>query len=268
LERVDFLAIQETKLEVVSDSVCYSLWGNNDWEWVSCPAVGNSGGILSIWRKSIGTLVFSIVGDGFVGVCLDLFVKQIRVCVINVYSKCHLVDKRRLWHDLLMSRRGFGDTLWCVVGDFNSVTDPIERRGVALVDGASHALEMREFNQFLEEMELVDVPLLGRQFTWFHPNGGTMSRLDKMLLSFDWYALWGNPKVWVLDRDVSDHCPIILRYDEADWGPKPFRFNNFWLKNKHFKDLVRRRGMINTSLVGWGLYLKIVLRILRVSLKG
>ncbi|KAK2416867.1 hypothetical protein QL285_039219 [Trifolium repens] len=96
VEMVDFLAIQETKLEVVTNSVCYSLWGNNDCDWVSCPTVGNSGGIFSIWRKSIVSLVFSIVGDGFVGVCFDLFVKQIRVCVINVYSKCHLADKRRL----------------------------------------------------------------------------------------------------------------------------------------------------------------------------
>jgi hypothetical protein len=149
-----------------------------------------------------------------------------------------------------MSRSGFGDTLWCVLGDFNSVTDPIEMRGVASVDGVSHALEMREFNQFMEEMELMDVPLLGRQFTWFHPNGVTMSRLDRMLLSFDWYVLWGNPKVWVLDRDVSDHCPIILRYDEADWGPKPFRFNNFWLKNKHFKDLVPK-AWDDQHFTGW-----------------
>jgi hypothetical protein len=80
----------------VTDPLCYSLWGNADCDWVSLPAVGNSGGILSIWRKSFASLVFSIVGDGFIGVCLDLIEKQIRVCVINVYAKCSLADKRRL----------------------------------------------------------------------------------------------------------------------------------------------------------------------------
>jgi exonuclease III len=29
-EQVDFMAIQETKLEVISDSICYSLWGGRD----------------------------------------------------------------------------------------------------------------------------------------------------------------------------------------------------------------------------------------------
>jgi hypothetical protein len=96
VNNLDFLALQETKLLEVTDPLCYSLWGNADCDWVSLTAVGNSGGILSIWRKSFASLVFSIVGDGFIGVCLDLIEKQIRVCVINVYAKCSLADKRRL----------------------------------------------------------------------------------------------------------------------------------------------------------------------------
>jgi hypothetical protein len=96
LERVDFLALQETKLEEATYSMCYSLWGNNDCDWVSLPAAGNSGGILSMWRMSLGFLVFSITGDGFVGACLGLSDKQVRCCVINVYAKCHLTDKQRL----------------------------------------------------------------------------------------------------------------------------------------------------------------------------
>jgi exonuclease III len=82
----------------------------------------------------------------------------------------------------------------------------------------------------------VDLPLTGRQFTWFHPNGVAMSRLDRLLVSSEWFNIWGNTSAWVGPRDVSDHCPIILHYDSADWGPKPFRFNIFWLKNTKFKE--------------------------------
>jgi hypothetical protein len=32
------------------------------------------------------------------------------------------------------------------------------------------------------------MPLIGRRFTWVHPNGVTMSRLDRILLSEDWMA--------------------------------------------------------------------------------
>jgi hypothetical protein len=90
LESLDFIAIQETKLEGISGSLCCRLWGNSDCDWAFLPAVGNSGGILSLWRKSIGSLIFTFTGEGFVGVCLDLVDKHVRVCVINVYAKCNL----------------------------------------------------------------------------------------------------------------------------------------------------------------------------------
>jgi hypothetical protein len=67
LEKIDFMAIQETKLAGVSASLCCRLWGNADCDWAVLPAVGNSGGILSIWKKSIGSVVFSFTGEGFVG---------------------------------------------------------------------------------------------------------------------------------------------------------------------------------------------------------
>ncbi|MCI29787.1 hypothetical protein A2U01_0050996, partial [Trifolium medium] len=100
-----------------------------------------------------------------------------------------------------MTKRGFGDIVWCVVGDFNSVVDTSERRGVTSGVVNSSSREMREFSQFLEELELVDLPLIGRLFTWFHPNGTTMSRLDRVLVSLDWFQLWGNPNAWVAPRD-------------------------------------------------------------------
>ncbi|WJX96923.1 hypothetical protein P8452_78057 [Trifolium repens] len=223
--------------EEISLSLCCALWGNNDCDYVCLPAVGNSGGIRSLWRKSLGNVVFTIKGEGFVGVCLDLADKNVRCCMINIYAKCNLADKRRLWSDLLMTKRGFGDMIWCLTGDFNSVLDPSERRGVTVNMENNHTTEMREFSLFMEELELVDLPITGRQFTWFHSNGFTMSRLDRVMVSTDWPRFWGNPTVWVGPRDVSDHRPLILRYDTADWGPKPFRFNNFWLKHRQFREL-------------------------------
>jgi hypothetical protein len=89
-----------------------------------------------------------------------------------------------------------------------------------------------------------------------------------MLVSPEWFNVWGNPSAWVVPRDVSDHCPIILHYDLADWGPKPFRFNNFWLKNKKFKELV-----VDTwgsqNFTGWmGYILKDRLKGLKNVIKG
>jgi exonuclease III len=264
-EKLDFLALQETKLVGVSDSLCVRLWGSADCAWAALPAVGNSGGVLSLWRKSLGTTVFSFTGEGFVGVCLDLVDKQIRCCVINVYSKCNLRDKRRLWQEVLMTRRGFGEIVWCIVGDFNSITNSIERRGSSGGNGVGR--EMEEFGDFLRQLELVDMSLLGRQFTWFHPNGNVMSRLDRVLLSAEWLNLWGVPNVWVAARDVSDHCPLIIKYSNEDWGPKPFRFNNFWLRHKDFKEVVSN-AWNSQEVSGWmGFILKERLKFLKGVIK-
>ncbi|KAK2445529.1 DNA-(apurinic or apyrimidinic site) endonuclease [Trifolium repens] len=130
-EKVDFLA--QTKAEVIEEALIHVLWGSDDCEWVHLPATGNSGGILSIWRKSLFSIVFSFSGYGFVGVCLDVVQDQSRCYIINVYAKCNLVDKRRLWSEILMSKRGFGGERWCIVGDFNSVRDRGKEEGIGLV---------------------------------------------------------------------------------------------------------------------------------------
>jgi hypothetical protein len=67
----DFLAIQETKLEDIFSALCYNLWGSEDCQWSFWPSEGNSGGILSLWRKSYANEVSCFGGDGYVGVCFE-----------------------------------------------------------------------------------------------------------------------------------------------------------------------------------------------------
>jgi hypothetical protein len=259
------LAIQETKLEVVSAKLCYSLWGSEDCNWAFVPSEGASGGILSIWGKKNSNLIFTFMGEGFVGVCLEWGAKKSICFMVNVYSKCDFVSKRRLWHNISMSKAGFGGGKWCVLGDFNAVLSPEDRRGVNA--GTSSNLEMRGFRSFLEDVDLVDLPLLGRRFTWFHANGVAMSRIDRVWVSLEWLEEWGDCAVWVCSRDVSDHCPLVLKYPENDWGPKPFRFNNYWLDHKNFKKVVEDcwRGQ---EVSGWMAFvLKEKLKTLKVCLK-
>jgi hypothetical protein len=46
---------------------------------------------------------------------------------------------------------------------------------------------MAVFDDFLNNLELVDMPLIGKRFMWFHPNGISLSRLDKVLISQAWF---------------------------------------------------------------------------------
>jgi len=48
---VKFMSIQETKIEVVTNSLCYNIWGNDDFSWMYLLSEVNSRGILSLLCK-------------------------------------------------------------------------------------------------------------------------------------------------------------------------------------------------------------------------
>lgn len=66
-----------------------------------------------------------------------------------------------------------------------------------------------------------------------------MSRLDSILVSDNWFEIWGDGSLWALERDFSDHCSLLLKFSNEGWGPKSFRFNNHWLNHWDFSDLVK-----------------------------
>lgn len=53
-EKLDFIAIQETKMEVMDDNLCKQLWGGTGCSWSMSMVIGNSDGMLSIWNSSKG----------------------------------------------------------------------------------------------------------------------------------------------------------------------------------------------------------------------
>ncbi|XP_057425694.1 uncharacterized protein LOC130719065 [Lotus japonicus] len=238
-QQVELICIQETKLETVDASLCSQIWGDTEFEWKMVPSINRGGGILCIWKQGIFNLQEFVIGNGFlglVGVWGDMTVSSV---IVNVYSSCHIEEKRRMWEELLDWKRRSSSTIWCVGGDFNSVREEDERRGVAM-GVSSQRREMFEFNNFIESMEMLDLPLAGRKFTWCRPNGRAQSRIDRFLVSPDWIALWPNCSVLGLNRDISDHCPLLLRSKITDWGPKPFRVMNCWFQDTRFVSFVKQ----------------------------
>ncbi|GKU92387.1 hypothetical protein SLEP1_g6121 [Rubroshorea leprosula] len=260
-EKVEFLSIQESKLEVVDFQICRALWGAENFEWVAQPSKGMAGGLICIWNADLLEKNRTIEGENFIGVLGFWGASRTPVYIINIYSPCDLSSKRVLWVSLknLIIETGGN---WCLMGDFNAVRSEQEWRG-----GMSSRREMPEFDDFINECGLVDLPLIGRKFTWYQSNGASMSRLDRFLLSEEWCLNWENVKQWGLNRSFSDHCPIILKNQIMDWGPKPFRFFDAWLEFPQFKGMVRDIWM-STVVNGWnGFCLKEKLKEIKKVLK-
>ena len=99
---------------------------------------------------------------------------------------------------------------------------------------------MRRFLEVIEDLELRDLPLQGGSFMWRGDlNNQLHSRLDRFLVSEDWECYFNEAVQSLLPRLVSDHCPILLDGGGARKGPTPFKFENMWLKEDSFKDLLR-----------------------------
>ncbi|KAH1065180.1 hypothetical protein J1N35_030167 [Gossypium stocksii] len=109
-------------------------------------------------------------------------------------------------------------SLWIVGGVFNVVRCISERsRCLGSKKGS------REFDNFIHNCKLIDLPMVGKKFTWYGPDN-KKSRLGRFLLEEFWLIQIKDIQQLGLKRSISDHFPILLADIEIDWNPRPFKF--------------------------------------------
>lgn len=69
---------------------------------------------------------------------------------------------------------------------------------------------MKDFSDFIEEMNLIDLQMEDATFTWFKgDNQEVASRIDRILISKEWDDSFNNLKQIPLQRLASDHIQSI-----------------------------------------------------------
>ncbi|XP_071740088.1 uncharacterized protein [Rutidosis leptorrhynchoides] len=119
-------------------------------------------------------------------------------------------------------------------GDFNEVRNINERMNCEFNQSWSD-----NFNNFINQSGLIGIPLGGKKFTRICEKTMKFSKLDRFLVSDDILKIWLNISSKNLDRDLSDHCPIILHNTYVDSGPKPIRVFNTWLDLKDTDNIIK-----------------------------
>lgn len=104
--------------------------------------------------------------------------------------------------------------------------------------------EMADFNNCLNAIEMVEMNTKGGQFTWDNKMDDVdniKSRIDRVFCNECWLQEFQNVEAAVMVGGVSDHAPIFVTivYSSRQGG-KPFRFFDFWMRNKGFVDTVRQ----------------------------
>nr|GEV24025.1 RNA-directed DNA polymerase, eukaryota [Tanacetum cinerariifolium] len=213
--RVSFASFQKTKMDKISHLDVNFLWGNSNFDFIFSEAVGNSGGILCVWDHNVFRKEHHTVSDNFVILIGTWIPNQKRIMIISVYAPHDAYYKRVLWSYLEdLVKRWNGECI--IMGDFNEFRRIEERWGTNFNSKGAHV-----FNNFISNAGLVDIQLEGYSFTWAHPSGKKMSKLDRFLVSDGLLTLFPHMSVVCLERHLSDHRPILLR--EADEARESFQ---------------------------------------------
>lgn len=107
-----------------------------------------------------------------------------------------------------------------VIGDFNYIDEPNEKRGGwPFVEDTSS----KEFGKFLQYNGLVDLEFLGPRFTWCNNcscGAKVWKRIDKIFVTPTWIQWHPTHLVPHLPRIASGHCPILLSTNSSSyWSP-------------------------------------------------
>lgn len=244
--QIDILLIQETKRSNIQVRDAKSVWPWDHMEFLAVDAEGNSGGQLCIWNPEVFVLSECCSTRNLIiisGTTHDLF----ECVVLNIYAPTDAVRRRKLW-DLIINLKQHFLKPWCMGGDFNEIRFMSDSKGCTRRDRG-----MLDFNNFIDQLALVDIPLLGRKFTWCNSvEGERWSKIDRFLVEPVWLEKYCF-KLWGLPRGVSDHFPLLLMEDLRNWGPRPFKFINAWLLHSNFLSTVEK-CWVESSVQGWAGY--------------
>uniref|UniRef100_A0A803PEK6 Reverse transcriptase domain-containing protein n=1 Tax=Cannabis sativa TaxID=3483 RepID=A0A803PEK6_CANSA len=200
-------------------------------------AQGRSGGLAFLWKVSQEGHVV-----GFSHHHIDFVVREEGKAewrLTGVYGESRRTHRQETW-DLLRTLKQSSSLPWCILGDLNNVVSQQDKRGGhpyprALIEG---------FLQALNDCDLTDMELLGYPFTWERGRGTSNwveVRLDRALISSDWFRLFPQAKLSNLETSTSDHSPIYLEpaIEPFNLYPRKFRFENAWLKEPLCVELIK-----------------------------
>ena len=253
-ERIDIIGLVESKHSDITLQDMHSCWGNRDVDWLQVPAEeGGAGGLILAWLKESFTIVEHKSMQHWISVSGVLQKENYRCHICILYAPNDRHKRLEVWNQLRELQTARPEP-WILLGDFNEVLQPQERRGNTLLTPS-----MRELAQLIQDIQLIDIEL-NVKFTWMRHNAA--SKLDRVLISPELLDKFPGTHAYCKERMLSDHYSIILASNIVKWGPIPFRTFDCWLQEPSFVQVFRNEWL---QLVG--LHLEQKLKRMKAPLK-
>jgi hypothetical protein len=227
------ICLQETKKETFDALFLKKIcpFGFDSFEVL--PSVGASGGILIAWKGSVfkGAKIFC--NNFALSVQFSSRLNNSSWVLTSVYGPC-TADGKLTFTNWMKGINMPNDIDWMILGDFNLIRKPENRN-----KPGGDLTEMFMFNAAISSLGLNEVQLQGRKFTWSNMQPSPLlEKLDWIFTSNGWINNYPNTTAKALDMVPSDHCPCLVSVSTVIPRSKIFRFENFWLKNAEFQEIL------------------------------
>ncbi|GJZ69812.1 RNA-directed DNA polymerase, eukaryota [Tanacetum coccineum] len=94
--KVNFIALQETKMDRVTQMDVKFIWGNSNYQYVSSDTVGSSGGILCVWEAAVFKKYYATVSENFIAIYGTWISNNTKVLIVEIYAPQPPSHKRDL----------------------------------------------------------------------------------------------------------------------------------------------------------------------------
>ncbi|KAL8132768.1 hypothetical protein AgCh_008304 [Apium graveolens] len=156
---------------------------------------GRSGGLTLMWKEKDQVKLRSISRNHIdVEVCSE---NKDMWRLTGIYGEPDQAQRRKTW-DFLRNLARDSNLPRCAIGDMNNVTSQLDKKGGALYPDRL----IEGFNEVLAETGLIDMELVGHQFTWEKGrgiNGWMEIHLDRALIYGEWLHLFPFAKLYNLE---------------------------------------------------------------------
>jgi exonuclease III len=236
-EHLLLLCLQETKVQNFPVAWIVDIMGTN-FDYACLPAIDTAGegagSVLLARRHDVWSDTMAVTRAYSVSVHLArLNGSTPGWWLTSVYGPTVLAEKATFLDELRGTMTSCpGPALYC--SDFNMIYQDQDKN-----QGRPHRSWMRRFRRVIDDLQLADIHLHGRLYTWSSERRRpTLERLDRMLATCAWLDLFPNHYLACMSSDCSDHAPLSLRLDVVPWAKPQFCFEAFWTTLDGFLDVV------------------------------
>ncbi|XP_039032312.1 uncharacterized protein LOC120167325 [Hibiscus syriacus] len=231
---VDVVCLLETRIRRINAGKFTSVF-SNDSNMADTYESIEGDRIWVLWKKQWSFTVLKVTDQSLT---IAGNVNGHRTLITVVYGCNSRTARRGLWDHLKILESEADSSPWVVGGDFNVIlrteSSDFETLGVHI------SPDMEDFQDCLEDLDLLDHPYLGPSFTWSNKQDEAR-KLDRILVNPGWLSVFPDSFAEFKAQGVSDHCLGVIWTQKGVLArrPKPFKFFNYWTTSANFLNIVK-----------------------------